>query len=287
MAARRRKGDLASVLISLGTLVVVLVWLQRPEVLRGLPQIVGFIVSALIILALCGVAFLLLRKLLRGRGSVGFQNPGTSGSFGADHGATQGAISEIRPEQLLDQLRSIDWFQFEKVIAVLYRKLGYGVTRRGGANADGGIDLVLEKEAERIAVQCKQWKTWNVGVRPVREFLGAMTAAGISQGKLVTLCGYTDEARQLAARHEIELLNEPELAGLLQAANAGYDPDIWAILNDPRKYCPKCEAEMVLRTATRGLNAGQRFWGCSAYPRCRFTMPASAGPGAGTATLPQ
>ncbi|MBI1371535.1 MAG: hypothetical protein GC159_02055 [Phycisphaera sp.] len=26
---------------------------------------------------------------------------------------------------------------------------------------------------------------------------------------------------------------------------------------------------MVLRTATKGQNAGGRFWGCPNYPKCR------------------
>jgi hypothetical protein len=46
---------------------------------------------------------------------------------------------------LIEQVRSIDWFQFEKLVALVYRKLGYNVTRRGGANPDGGIDIVVEK----------------------------------------------------------------------------------------------------------------------------------------------
>jgi len=45
------------------------------------------------------------------------------------------------------------------------------------------------------------------------------------------------------------------------------------ILCGTRKLCPKCESEMVLRTAARGSGAGKQFWGCSAYPRCNFTMP--------------
>ena len=35
---------------------------------------------------------------------------------------------------LLKQLRAIDWFQFEKLVGLVYRKLGYTVTRRGGAD---------------------------------------------------------------------------------------------------------------------------------------------------------
>ena len=35
------------------------------------------------------------------------------------------------------------------------------------------------------------------------------------------------------------------------------------------KQCPKCNSEMVLRTAKKGANAGNKFWGCAQYPRCR------------------
>lgn len=33
--------------------------------------------------------------------------------------------------------------------------------------------------------------------------------------------------------------------------------------------CPKCGAQMVLRTAARGENAGNSFYGCSRFPKCR------------------
>jgi len=33
--------------------------------------------------------------------------------------------------------------------------------------------------------------------------------------------------------------------------------------------CPKCSKPMVLRTAKTGKNAGQQFWGCTAYPDCK------------------
>jgi len=39
------------------------------------------------------------------------------------------------------------------------------------------------------------------------------------------------------------------------------------------RCCPKCGAEMALRTARSGSNAGNQFWGCTSYPRCRTTLP--------------
>ena len=41
--------------------------------------------------------------------------------------------------------------------------------------------------------------------------------------------------------------------------------------------CPKCGSEMQLRTAWRGRNAGNQFWGCSQFPRCRGTRDVDAG----------
>jgi restriction system protein len=32
--------------------------------------------------------------------------------------------------------------------------------------------------------------------------------------------------------------------------------------------CPVCDLPMIQRTARRGLRAGERFWGCTGYPRC-------------------
>ena len=35
------------------------------------------------------------------------------------------------------------------------------------------------------------------------------------------------------------------------------------------KSCSRCNSDMVLRQATKGKNAGNEFWGCSTFPKCR------------------
>ena len=35
------------------------------------------------------------------------------------------------------------------------------------------------------------------------------------------------------------------------------------------KSCSRCNSDMVLRKATKGKNAGNEFWGCSAFPKCK------------------
>lgn len=34
--------------------------------------------------------------------------------------------------------------------------------------------------------------------------------------------------------------------------------------------CPRCNGNLVLRTATRGANTGDQFYGCSNYPKCKY-----------------
>ena len=37
-----------------------------------------------------------------------------------------------------------------------------------------------------------------------------------------------------------------------------------------KMICPRCGAEMVLRTAKKGDNVGRKFYGCSSFPKCRY-----------------
>ena len=36
-------------------------------------------------------------------------------------------------------------------------------------------------------------------------------------------------------------------------------------------FCPRCGNPMILRTTKKGPNAGNQFWGCSQFPKCRGT----------------
>jgi restriction system protein len=140
------------------------------------------------------------------------------------------------------------------------------VKRQGGANPDGGVDLIIESPNEKFVVQCKQWRKWTVGVRHIREFLGTLTDSGISKGIFITLAGFSNDARQLADKHGIQILGESDIVRMLEESALIYSKEISMLLSDEGKFCPKCESEMVLRTARV---TGNQFWGCSKNPRCR------------------
>jgi HJR/Mrr/RecB family endonuclease len=174
---------------------------------------------------------------------------------------------KVAAQTISEKLRKIDWYQFEKLIEAIYRQRGFSVKRLGGAKSDGGVDLIVQSTTDKFIIQCKHWQKWKVGVRQIREFLGTFADSNISKGIFVTLSGYTREAKQLAEKHGIQILDESDLVMMLEDSGLIYSEEISALFADERKFCPKCENEMVLRTSRAN---GNKFWGCSTYPRCSF-----------------
>ena len=176
----------------------------------------------------------------------------------------------------LDAIRRLDWPAFEAYVAEVYRHQGYSVTKRGGPQADGGVDLEMRRGGQRLLVQCKQWGYRQVPVQRVRELLGVVTSEGADGGVLVATAGFTRDARAFAASQSIELVDG---GGLVRLAKAGAQPTTAgpppsAEPSPDPPVCPNCSRQMVKRTARRGRAAGSTFWGCPAYPDCRGTRAA-------------
>lgn len=241
------------------------------------PQFRALIILAVCIAVICLVAWICYRIIIKCKSSEQFSKLSSHSSSG-NHPIFNRSppISEERqyiqstPELTIkEKLRKIDWFQFEKLIELIYRQRGFSVQRLGGAKPDGGVDLIIETTNEKFIVQCKHWRKWSVGVRHIREFLGAMADSKIPNGIFITLTGYSGDAKQLADKHRIQILNESDVVRMLEESGLIKSQEVLELFSDSRKFCPKCEREMILRTAR---STGKKFWGCSNYPRCKFIL---------------
>ena len=131
------------------------------------------------------------------------------------------------------------------------------------------------RAGETYLVQCKQWRTRRVGVKVVRELFGVVAAEDATGGIVVTAGTFTREAVEFAGRVAVELIDGDRLQDMMRdlpvqradGADRGDDKAVEATL------CPRCGSDLVLRTARRGAKQGSKFYGCSSYPRCRFTRP--------------
>jgi len=110
-----------------------------------------------------------------------------------------------------DDLMSLKPNEFERLVAHIYRELGYRAKENPHRSADGGIDLLLESDNSRIVVQCKRWRD-VVPVQPVRELWGVKHAMNAQGAIFVTTSQFTPAAEAWAARlPELELVDGRQL----------------------------------------------------------------------------
>lgn len=171
-------------------------------------------------------------------------------------------------------LENMSWQDFELLIGEHFRRQGYNVRETAGG-ADGGVDLILNKEEATYFVQCKQWKAYKVGVKVVRELLGVMSSRGAAGGYVVISGEFTADAVKFAGENGIQLIDGVKLKRIISNTPTSlperqmlYEPQ-----QLPEPFCPKCGSKMVKRTAKKGSRAGEQFWGCSKFPSCRGTLP--------------
>ncbi len=172
-------------------------------------------------------------------------------------------------------LDEINWQDFELLVGEHFRQQGFVVEETAGG-ADGGIDLIAVKNGEKYLIQCKQWKAYKVGVKVVRELLGVMVGAAASGGFVVTSGQVTHDAEVFAKNNNITLLDGKALRRMIQGQAKLSDPvqesePAFKPYRTNLVMCSKCGAKLVLRTAKKGKNAGKQFYGCSRFPKCRYT----------------
>lgn len=85
--------------------------------------------------------------------------------------------------------KNLSGYEFEHEVAKLYEKLGYDA-RVTKATGDGGVDVVLTRDGEKIAVQCKHHAN-PVGPNDFRALIGTIVTQGFDRGVFVSLNGFT------------------------------------------------------------------------------------------------
>jgi len=179
----------------------------------------------------------------------------------------------------MDEVDRMGGIEFEEFLETLFRKLGYKVVRTP-ASGDQGADLILTGNGERIAVQAKRWNK-RIGNKAVQEITAARLHYGCDRSMVVSNQEFTNAARELAASTQTELWGRQRLAdqiiALKKSAPAGtagstVSQPTAAVTPTPiasqasARTCPRCGGQLVRRQGKRGP-----FWGCSTYPRCRYT----------------
>ncbi len=132
--------------------------------------------------------------------------------------------TEVKTE-LLEKLKEIDPYYFEKVILILLKRMGYGDFIETTKSGDGGIDGIINEDKlglEKIYTQAKRYNENKVREKDIRNFIGAMSG-DTRKGVFITTSTFDDYAIKKAreAHHSIILIDGAKLVDLMHQYNVG------------------------------------------------------------------
>src|SRR5215210_1652225 len=104
-----------------------------------------------------------------------------------------------------EAVRSMSGAQFEAFTADLFRAMGHQAVALGGVG-DQGVDVIVNRRGERVAVQCKNHKR-PVGNSPVQEVYAGARHHRCEEACVVAPAGYTRGAIDLARSTEVSLFD--------------------------------------------------------------------------------
>lgn len=114
----------------------------------------------------------------------------------------------VNVNETLKKVREMSWEEFNSTLTDAYRRDGYTVQPAEGA----GYDFTLTKNGRMTLLQCRRWKSAQVGAGPVRELAVAVQKQEASNGICVAANDFSAPAREMAKAEPITLLSGRELA---------------------------------------------------------------------------
>lgn len=100
--------------------------------------------------------------------------------------------------------------EFEIKTARWYELCGYKVKLTPKSN-DGGIDVIAQKGAKVIYIQCKQYKNAHVPVSVARELYGVMAANNVKHGAIICLSGGDKGTIEFSRKNNIDIITANEI----------------------------------------------------------------------------
>ena len=166
--------------------------------------------------------------------------------------------------------------EFKKLINKIFKQRGYTIVDI--ELSYGSVDLVLQQDNETTYVQYEHWKDKEIELSAITTLHDIMKDDNIRFGIVITSGEFTPEALEYVIGKTILLINGIDLAQMIEVLmqsnfkeekidneNTSQEQE----MPELEPLCPICSQKMIKRTARKGKNAGNTFWGCSQFPNCR------------------
>ncbi|CAG9613400.1 hypothetical protein BACCIP111899_02615 [Bacillus rhizoplanae] len=125
-------------------------------------------------------------------------------------------IERERKLRTLEGLRDMDPFDFEELVADIFRKRGYKAQVTSRSN-DGGKDIILRRNGQVAFVECKRYNAKKKVGRPdMQKFHSALVDANANKGYFVTSNEFASTAQEYAKGKGIQLIDGIKLLEMME-----------------------------------------------------------------------
>lgn len=118
-------------------------------------------------------------------------------------------MTSERPESSTAYRRDMNGVEYEYYVADELRALGWAA-RVTVASGDQGVDVIAEKQAVKLILQCKHYSN-NVGNDAVQQAIAGKTYEDANFAAVVSNAEFTSSAKQLASKGGVFLLHHSQL----------------------------------------------------------------------------
>ncbi len=142
-------------------------------------------------------------------------------------------IKQNLAADLLEQVKEMDPFRFERLVLDLLLAMGYGGSREEAAIAgkgvhDGGLDGLINEDRlglDRLYIQAKRWQS-SVGRPEIQNFVGALAGQHAHKGIFITTSEFSSGAVEYVKNlpQRVILVDGERLAELMIEHNIGVSP---------------------------------------------------------------
>lgn len=122
-------------------------------------------------------------------------------------------IRQSLEQDILNRLKTIDPYFFERVVVELLVKMGYGGSIQDagkaiGKSGDEGIDGIIKEDKlglDVIYIQAKRWEG-VVGRPEIQKFVGALAGQRAKKGVFITTSNFSKEAVAYASQMDVKIV---------------------------------------------------------------------------------
>lgn len=133
-----------------------------------------------------------------------------------------------------EEIKRMNGRDFEWFAKYFFEVLGYQGThtteKHGELQGDGGVDVIMYKDAEKIYVQCKRWSRGFhdifLPLAVIRELGGCMLRDKVKKGIVFTTLIFDEHGKREAGLMNIELYGINEIVEKMTVINPQFDTRI-------------------------------------------------------------